>query len=90
MGGVSLGDLDVLLGRNSDLSLFVTPVSPQALLEGRTMASFKKNDLGKIFCFISVVFVYFLEPSSLHILRKLYGQATIFQLLFSGSQMATL
>lgn len=54
------------LGRDLDLSLFVTPVSPQAL--------FKKKILVK--CFVSVVFLCFLEPSSLHILRKLYGQAT--------------
>lgn len=73
------------LGRDLDLSLFVTPVSPQALL--------KKKILVK--CFVSVVFLCFLEPSSLHILRKLYGQETspapyFSYLLFSGGQMATL
>lgn len=38
------------LGQDLDLSLFVTPVSPQALLEGRNNGFFKKKNLGKMFC----------------------------------------
>lgn len=83
------------LGRDLDLSLFVTPVSPQALLEGRNNGFLKKKKMILVKCFVSVVFLCFLEPSSLHILGKLYGQATsptpsFSYFLFSGGQMATL
>lgn len=46
------------LGQDLDFSLFVTPVSPQALLEGRTMASFKKKKLILVICFVLYQFVY--------------------------------
>lgn len=47
-----------LLGQDLNLSLFVTPVRPQAILEERDSGFLKKNFI-LVICFISVVFIYF-------------------------------
>lgn len=74
------------LGRDLDLSLFVTPVSPQAL--------FKKKNLGKMFC-ISCFPLFSRTQFLAHTQKTLWPSdlphpCFSYFLLFSGSQMATL
>lgn len=86
-----------LLGQDLNLSLFVTPVGPQAILEERDNGFLKKKLILVICCFISVVLFIFImlrvDNSSLHKLGN--HQATsptpyFKYLLLSGGQVATL